>query len=227
MFTKTSPIRIIWLLITACAVVACIPGTEPATPAGEPSAAPCPTLTPVAVIYNGLALPTPMPNTTPPPDPNNPEPSAFIDLQPPPVWLIVGDEAVLATYGSNEIYRCGGGGHGDAVHPREMGDRLATAALPAEAQAVIVVGSEAITKFQATVQPWSELPAGQFFDASSGRPLKAEGKREADVTVYTLEPTGDAGDQLLAVSIRFDVGDAYPGGAGAAYLWRLNPVGTP
>ena len=105
--------------------------------------------------------------------------------------------------------------------PQEMRD-LAIATLPANVQAIIVIGLAAITKFQATVQPWTEEPAGQFFVPESGRELKAEGKREGDVMVFTLEPTGDAGDQILAVSFRFDVGDSYPGGG--TYLWRLNPA---
>ena len=224
MFTKTFLVRATLLLIILSALVACIPGTQP-TQAGELSPTPCPTLTPVAVTYNGLALPTPMPNIpypALPPDPSHAEPGSgpFIDLQPPPVWLIVGDEAILANVGSNEIYRCGGGGHADAAPPQEMSD-LAIATLPANVQAIIVIGSAAITKFQATVQPWTEEPAGVFFVPESGRELKAEGKSEGDVMVFTLEPTGDAGDQILAVSITFDVGDSYPGSG--TYLWRLNP----
>jgi len=135
--------------------------------------------------------------------------------------LIVGDKAVLATYGS--FYW--GGSVADVIQPQEISD-LATANLPADAQAVIVIGIESFKQFQATVRPWTEKHPGQFFDPSSGRPLKAEGKREGDVMVFTLEPTGDAGDQLLAVSITF---------AGvhedewASYTWRLNPapVATP
>ena len=218
MFTKTFPVRATLLLITLSSLVACIPSTQP-TQAGELSPTPCPTLTPVAVTYNGIALPTPKPNPTQPPEPNQPE---YPDIQLPPVWLIVGDEVVLATSGSFENYRCGEFEHADAAPPREMGEFLPTAALLAEARAVIVVGSGAITKFQATVQPWSELPE-QYFDASSGRPLNAEGKREGNVTVYTLESTGNSGDQLLAVSITFYVVGGYPEGMGASYLWRLNP----
>ena len=225
MFTKTMLSRMFLLLITLSTLGACAPSIGPTTPTGEPFVTPCPTLTPVAVTYNGLDLPTPMPNMPYPtltPDLSHPESGfgPFIDLQPPPVWLIIGNEAILANNGSNEIYRCGGGGMKDAVPPQEMRD-LAIATLPANVQAIIVIGLAAITKFQATVQPWTEEPAGVFFVPESGRELKAEGKSEGDVMVFTLEPTGDAGDQILAVSITFDVGDSYPGSG--TYLWRLNP----
>lgn len=207
------------LLLTALGtLIACIPSESNQTI--EPSPEPCPTLTPVAVTYQGLALPTPKPVPSRPPEPSHSGP--FIEMQPPPAWLIAGDEAVLATIGSYEYYRCGLLEHGDASPPQEMGDLLATASLPAEAQVEIVVGSAAIMKFQVAIQPWSELPESAF-DPLSGRKLKAEAKGEGDITVYMLEPIADADDQLLAVFITFDVGPGYPG-AGVAYLWRLNPA---
>ena len=49
------------------------------------------------------------------------------------------------------------------------------------------------------------------------RELKAETKRDGNVTAFTLEPTEEAGDQLLEVSIIYNQGDAI-------YLWRLNPA---
>lgn len=205
------------LLLTALSsLIACTP-SEP-TQTIEPSPEPCPTLTPVAVTYQGLALPTPQPISSPPPDPFHPGP--FIQMQPPPVWLVASDEAVLGTIGAYEYYRCGLLEHGDAAPPRQMGDLLATTSLPAEAQAVIVVGSTAIIDFQATVQPWSELPESSF-DPSSGRVLKTQVKEEEKITVYVLEPITDTGDQLLGLFITFDVGPGYPG-AGVNYLWRLN-----
>lgn len=207
------------LLLTAlCTLIACT--TSKPTQTVEPSPEACPTLTPVAVAYQALALPTPQSVPSPIPDPYHPGP--FIQMQAPPVWLVVGDEVVLGTIGSYEYYRCGLLEHGDAVHPREMGDLLATASIPAEAQVEIVVGSTAIIRFQATLQPWIELPESAF-DPLSGRKLKAKAKGEGDVTVYMLEPIADADDQLLAVFITFDVGPGYPG-AGVAYLWRLNPA---
>ena len=206
------------LLLTALGtLIACTPSKP--TQTIEPSPEPCPTLTPVAVTYQGLALPTPKPVPSPPPDPSHSGP--FIQMQPPPVWLIAGDEAVLATIGSYEYYRCGLLEHGDALPPQALGGLLATASLPVRARAEIVVGSTAIIKFQAAIQPWSGLPESAF-DPLSGRKLRAEGRREGDIKVYVLEPI-DVDDQLLAVFITYDVGPGYPG-AGANYLWRLNPA---
>lgn len=208
----------ILVLTLLSTLIACTPSKS--TQTVEPSPEPCATLTPVAVTYQGLALPTPKPVPILPPDASHSGP--FIQMQPPPVWLIVGDEAVLGTIGSYEYYRCGLLEHADAAPPREIGDLLATATLPLDEQTVLVVGSRAIKKLQATIQPWSELPE-LAFDPLSGRKLKAEAKGEDAITIYTLEPITDTGDQLLAVFITFDVGPGYPG-AGVTYLWRLNPA---
>ena len=215
MSTRADLIRIILLQITISALAACTSAVAPATPTGEPSAIPCPTLTPVAVTYNGLALPTPLPVPT-----NPPHPHPIPDVQAPPVWLIVGDDAILATGGGHETYRCGMVQHADGVSPQEMVDLLATASLPAEAQAVIIVGSTEIMAFQAMLQPSTKEPA----ESLSGRQLKVNEKREGDVMIFTLEPTGDPADQILAVTITYDQ-EGYQ--AGATYLWRLNPpLGT-
>ncbi len=222
MSPKTLWIRIT-LLITVSALLACKPSREP-TQAGEPSPAPCPTLTPVAVTYNGFNLPTPRPVPTVPPDPNHPEPGPFIDLQVPPAWLIIGGKTVLATSGSNSLYRCGVLSHGDAVLPQEMGDSLATASLPASEKAVIVIGIESFKQFQATMRPWTEEPARQFLDPSAGRQLQAESKREGNAMVFTLAPAGRADDQLLAISITFPAEPGWPSDNSAIYLWRLNPA---
>lgn len=204
------------LVLTALStLIACNPG-EPGQTI-EPSSDACPTLTPVAVTHRGLALPTPKPIPSPPPDPSHSEP--FIQMQPPPVWLVAVDEAVLATLGSYEYYRCGLLEHGDALPPSKMGDLLATAFLPSKTPVEIIVGSTAIMKFQVTIQPWSELPESSF-DPSSGRLLKVEITKEREVTVYVLEPIIVTGDQLLGLFITFDVGPGYPG-AGVNYLWRL------
>lgn len=120
MSTKPFLFRMTWLLITLSAIAACTSEVAPATPTGEPTADPCPTLTPVAVTYNGLAMPTPMSVPT-----NPPQTPPIPDVQTPPVWLIVGDEVVIATIGSNENYRCGMVQHADALPPQEMVELLA------------------------------------------------------------------------------------------------------
>ena len=211
MSTRADLIRMILLQITISALATCTSAVAPVTPTGEPSAIPCPTLTRVAVTYNDLALPTPMPIPT-----NPPHPHPIPDVQAPPVWLIVGDDAILATGGGHETYRCGMVQHADGVPPQEMVDLLATASLPAEAQAVIIVGSTEIIAFQVMLQPSTKEPA----ESLGGRQLKVEEKREGDVMIFTLEPTGDTADQILAISITYDQ-EGYE--AGATYLWRLNP----
>jgi len=153
------------------------------------------------ITYKGLALPTPAqvgPDT----------------VLPPAAWLIVGDTAVLASYGSS-CYRAGlvfgPTGCGDMPAPWDRPD-LAAATLPAETPAVVVIASTAIEEFHATVRPWTEEPVAVPVTA-----LKAESKREVSVTAFTLEPLGEAGDQLLEVSVTYNQG-------GASYFWRLNPA---
>src|SRR5207249_2624815 len=122
--------------------------------------------------------------------------------------------------GSTSIARKSDGlsSHADALAPQQS-PTLVTAVLPANMKAIIVIGSRSITAFQARVQAWAAQPTAIFFDPASGRSLKAEEQRDGAITVFTLEPIGDAGDQLLAVAISFD--DSYSSGD-ASYIWRLN-----
>ena len=153
------------------------------------------------ITYKGLALPTPAQVG---PD----------GVLPPSAWLIVGDQAVLASYGSFCLpVLIFGMGCGDYLEPRDRSD-LATATLPAETPAVVVIASTAIKEFHATSQPWTERPGSA---PPTMRELKAEIKRKLNMTVFTLEPLGEAGDLLLEVSVTY-----YRGGAG--YFWRLNPA---
>lgn len=157
------------------------------------------------LTYKGLALPTP----------------AQVDpdiVLPPAVWLIVGDKAVLASYGSSCLpVLIFGIGCGDMPAPQGRPD-LATAVLPAETQAVIVIASTAIKEFHATVQGWTEGPSGSSPPAT--RELKAESKRGVNMTVFTLEPLLETGDLLLEVNVTYWRG-------GASYFWRLNPAPVP
>ncbi len=156
------------------------------------------------ITYKGLALPTPA------------QVGPDIVL-PPAVWLIVGDKAVLASYGSS-CYRAGlifgTTGCGEMPAPWDWPD-LVTATLPTETPAVVVIASTAIEEFHATVRPWTEGPVSVPITT-----LKAESKREVSVTAFTLEPLGEAGDQLLEVSVTYNQG-------GASYFWRLNPAAVP
>ena len=148
--------------------------------------------------YNGVTLPAPAPV------------AGFAG--PPPVWIIVGDQAVLASLAAGGTSSA----HGD---PAPVIPNIATVALPTEARAIILVASESFTEFKATVRPWREdgwiVP---LFD-DTARELNAEIQRQGNLTVFTLEPTGEAGDQLLNVYITFPAQNAW-----GFYLWRLNPA---
>src|SRR3972149_229761 len=153
------------------------------------------------ITYKGLALPRP---------PNNRD---ITMPQPAPAWLIVGDEATLASYGSFSLpVLIVGIGHGDAPAPQGRPD-LTTAALPAGTQAVIVIASTAIKEFHVTVQPWAERSDSV---PSTLHELKTERKRGINKTVFTLEPLDDVSDLLLEVTVTYNRG-------GASYVWRLNP----
>ena len=148
--------------------------------------------------YNGLPLPTP-------------RPVAGI-AGPPPVWLIVGDQAIPPSLAAGGTER----GHFD---PAQAIPNIATATLPAEASAVIVVASESFTEFKATVRAWREDGSIVPLVDDTARELNAEVQQQGNLTVFTLEPTGDAGDQLLNVYITFPAENAW-----GFYLWRLNPA---
>ena len=158
------------------------------------------------ITYKGLALPKPSQVN-----------SSILMPRPPAAWLIVGDEAVLASFGSSCFpMLIFGMGCGDAPAPQGRSD-LATATLPAQTTAVIVIASTAVKEFHATVQPWTEIP-------NSGPPLirelKAKSQRGINKTVFILEPLDDAGDLLLEMTVTFNRGEA-------SYYWRLNPGTEP
>ena len=90
---------------------------------------------------------------------------------------------------------------GDAPPPPLYPD-LATAALAADEQAVVVVGPGLIKEFHATVRPWTDEPA---LYSGAERELKAGAEPAGSATAFVLGPTGEAGDLLLLVSITFPV----------------------
>ena len=140
----------------------------------------------------------------------------------PPAWLIIDDQAIPATYGSYTVSFDIGGGfteseHGDAAPP-DMNPDLATAALPAGGQAIIVLGAEAVSEFHARVAEWPLAPNAND-PSSSG--LEAERQPDTGVTVYRLQTLNASRDQVLLVSIAFKSHDAW---GDANYLWRLSPA---
>jgi len=198
MISNISMNRIILHLITISALVACTTGPPPQTPTAVPTPTAEPAADTIPNTYHGVTLPRGVGTVT--------------QDAPPLVWLIVGDKAVIGTLAAGGTSR----GHGDPAYA--LPD-LPAASLPADARAVIVVGSESFKSFKATVRPWSEDGRIVPLYDNAARELKAEVQREGSLTVFTLEPTGDASDQLLNVNITFSVDDAW-----GFYLWRLNPA---
>lgn len=174
------------------------------------------------VTYRGMPLSTPDPIVTAPPAPGELSPDS--PVQPPPAWLIIGDEVIIATIGSFNFSADVRGRKvavvADAVPPQMM-PNVATAGLPANVPPSVVVGTTAIQAIQARVQAWSEEPRGVFFDSTRGRLLQSEASQEGEVTSFLLEPVGNANDQILVVSVTF-AGDH--AGESASYIWRLNPT---
>ncbi len=151
---------------------------------------------PQTTTFNDLELPSP-------------KPVGGANVQPPPTWLIVGDKVVPATYGSF-CYRTA---CVDMVQPQMIPD-LATADLPTGEQALIVVGSDSVKEFSASIQNWS---TGAPADPAAVQNVAGEGKVEGDQTIFTLAPLTDTNDQLLQAFITFEEG------GDASYLWHLNP----
>jgi len=211
MVRKTDLIRIILLLITISALAGCTPRIEPTTPTLVPTQTP----STIIISYKGVTLPAPRPGGGP-----------IV----PPAWLVAGNVAAQGSSGSYVVTMIDKGEcclteHGDAPPPPLYPD-LATATLAADEQAVIVIGAGSIKEFHATVRPWTDEPA---LYSGAERELKAEAEPAGNATAFVLEPTGEAGDLLLLVSIIFpvDFDPNYPVDNSASYLWRLNPDTEP
>lgn len=200
--------RRILLLMLSLVIVAC--ASQPvSTPAPVQSPTEPPAVMPTT--FNGVPLPQERPVRD--------KPAQYL----PAAWLIAGGEAVVPTYGSytisyedETIPRSKTGEvvmiveHADAILPSED-TGVVTATLPPDQRAVIVIGSTAVRTFEASVADWPDVYG------PSARTLPAERQSAGNLTAFTLEPTANAGDLLLTVSIRFDGGDA-------TYFWRLNPA---
>jgi hypothetical protein len=148
--------------------------------------------------YNGISLPTP-------------QPIGGFPEQPPPAWLIIDGKAIPATYGSF----CIRGACADMVPPQLRND-LVSVPVPSTAPITVIIQAPSITEFYARVGAWRPEPTAPF-DPTATRARVAVQKSDGSITAFTLEPIGNTSDQLLAVSITFESGDA-------SYLWRLNPA---
>ncbi len=157
-----------------------------------------PGLDTVPATYDGIALPGGGDTIT--------------EDAPPLAWLVSGGTAVPATQGSytvsypDESAPRGDNGevvrtvvHADAILPETNPD-LATATVAADEHVVVVIASDAIGSFTATLADWTDLYG------PSQRTLQAERASAGSLTAFTLEPAGDAGDRLLTISITFDQG---------------------
>ena len=148
--------------------------------------------------YNGLSLPSP-------------QPIRSFPEQPPSAWLIIDGKAIPATYGSF----CVRGACVDMVPPQLRND-LVGVPVPADASITVIVQLPSITEFHARAGAWRPEPTAPL-DPAATRELSVVQKSDQSITEFTLESMGNTNDQLLAVSIRFESGDA-------SYLWRLNPA---
>ena len=219
MFLNISMNRIIPLLITISALAACTPLVEPTTPTAEPTQiseptrAVIPTLTPVAAIYQGVALPTPQP--------------IDMEVAPPPAWLISDDKAVPATYGtysiSANVQGTIVGGHLDAAVPPK--DGLATARLSPNEPVIIILGSGTLPLEAIQANVAKELAGTLLYGLADPRPLnRVEAHHEGNLTVLTFEPIGNEDDQILQVVVTVENNEASPFTGEATYFWRLNPA---
>ena len=133
-----------------------------------------------------------------------------VSAQPPPAWLVVGGKAYPATQGSY----CYGGACVDMVPPQMMPDLSKVTTVRADAKPVILIRADTIDEFSASTRKWTQEPN---FDPAGERKLTNESRSDGELLVFTLEPLGNAEDQLLTAFVRFRQGDA-------SYLWRLNPA---
>lgn len=184
------------------------PTARPGAGAGRP----LPTGTPVTIIYQGQALPTPEPIFLPPDPPGEPTAGQRRRLNvPPPAWLLVGDQATPASYGSFCYY----GTCADYLPPA-MRDDLVTATIPANAQARIIIGSSNVSLEAVQLHAWN--PSATFSNLATPTVLQAvkvEGEREDHITVFIVESVDDVDQQVLSMMVRF------AGAGDGMYLWQL------
>ena len=153
-----------------------------------------PSCIPAPDTYQGIPLPTTEPD----------EKSAGT----PPVWLILQGQAIPGTPLAFSLSTGKSGEHGELE-----GAKLETAAFPA-GQPVSIVTPASVTVIQARLV--DEVP----LFGPTARGLKAEGKSEGGVSVFTLEQSGYSQGQFLRVRLEF--GGLVSGHAD--YAWQLVPT---
>ena len=157
------------------------------------------------IVYNGQLLPTPIPGST--------------TVVPPPAWIIRGDSAVPATYGTY-CYA-----YERATPPScadwfgELPPQLSPASLTATDQPTIIIGTEtaSLSNIQAKIRPLSEANSDK---PEYQRMVTIAAEQSSGTATLILEPIGDVRDQLLEISVTFEGRGGY---GNASYLWRLNP----
>jgi|SRR5581483_6345589 len=149
--------------------------------------------------YHGIVLPSP--------EPLKGFPS---DFQLPPVWLLAGTGAVLATPGTFQ-YK---GASAIATAPHLIGN-LATSMVPAQQPVRCIIASTMVAAVQAHTSNW--VGASESGEAVNTHELTIRTTLDGQFTVVTLEPLTNDRDHLLVIKVTFGEGTVH-------YMWRLNPV---
>lgn len=163
---------------------------------------------------------------------------------PPPAWLVVGGEAVQASYGKT----CEGGAC-NGREPQQLAEDLATVEVPASEEVFVILGSDRSVELSAGVVGWEHVPEGPsdvgppskrsvvpfFMRELDAQPVPegeiptvelasgGEGNQPSDFAVFALASTGNPGDRLLSVYAHPPGESPRPGQEDrTAYHWRLD-----
>lgn len=194
--------------------------TPTAVPTAAPTAAPtavptAPTLAPTLAPLIDITLPD-----LPPPT------SAVADLPLPPVWLVVGERAILGTPGGFTYTGDLGSGQISSVTTDggapQMFPNLAMVNLPVNSQAFVVIGEPGkydVADVRGTLGAWASVEAREPFFNELLAPLFDQ--PSPTVQVYELPPVAADGERLLSIGLSF-TGTLHENDY-ALYYWRLVP----
>ncbi len=167
-----------------------------------------------------------------------PSPEASGDVGPgvqlPAAWLLVGRKAVAGSLGSftheGEVpckgnsqetppagSKCIGVVHADTGPPDAApGADFDAVRIPPTARPVILISSQSVRGFEATLRDWAEegMPA---VDPSWREHPHTRIERHGSLTTYTLKPVGKGRDQVLTITIQLE------GANEVTSYWRLDP----